>query len=280
MYHDLGVKVTLLEYLPQIVPLEDREVSQALERSFTQARHDGDDERPLRSEGGQGRRRTASASIVGPEGKEAGGAPRRAAARRHGPRPNIEDIGLETTKVETERGFVKVDGHDADAGAARLRDRRRRRRADARPYRRPRGHRRRPHDRRRQGRPPDRLRQAAAGDLLPPGDRLGRAHRAAVPGARARRSRSARSRSRRSPRRSSAASTRASRRSSATRRPTTRSGSTSSARTRPTSSPRRRSRSSSRRRPGRSAARPTRTRRCPRSSARRRMAVDGRSINF
>ncbi|HEY7970718.1 MAG TPA: FAD-dependent oxidoreductase, partial [Candidatus Limnocylindrales bacterium] len=35
MYHDLGTKVTLLEYLPQIVPLEDREVSQALERSFT-----------------------------------------------------------------------------------------------------------------------------------------------------------------------------------------------------------------------------------------------------
>src|SRR5439155_16819165 len=35
MYHDLGVKVTLLEYLPTLVPLEDREVSQALERSFT-----------------------------------------------------------------------------------------------------------------------------------------------------------------------------------------------------------------------------------------------------
>ena len=35
MYHDLGTKVTLLEYLPAIVPLEDREVSQALERSFT-----------------------------------------------------------------------------------------------------------------------------------------------------------------------------------------------------------------------------------------------------
>jgi len=35
MYHDLGVKTTLLEYLPSLVPLEDREVSQALERSFT-----------------------------------------------------------------------------------------------------------------------------------------------------------------------------------------------------------------------------------------------------
>src|SRR5215510_10337145 len=35
MYHDLGVQTTLLEYLPALVPLEDREVSQALERSFT-----------------------------------------------------------------------------------------------------------------------------------------------------------------------------------------------------------------------------------------------------
>src|ERR1700690_2278506 len=33
-FHDLGVKVTLLEYLPAIVPLEDRDVSKELERSF------------------------------------------------------------------------------------------------------------------------------------------------------------------------------------------------------------------------------------------------------
>ena len=35
MFHDVGVKVTLLEYLPQIVPLEDAEVSKVVERSFT-----------------------------------------------------------------------------------------------------------------------------------------------------------------------------------------------------------------------------------------------------
>src|SRR5207247_2293389 len=35
MYHDLGAKVTLLEYLAAVVPAEDRDVSQALERSFT-----------------------------------------------------------------------------------------------------------------------------------------------------------------------------------------------------------------------------------------------------
>src|SRR6187401_3460382 len=35
MFHDVGVKVTVLEYLPGIVPLEDGEVSKVLERSFT-----------------------------------------------------------------------------------------------------------------------------------------------------------------------------------------------------------------------------------------------------
>src|SRR6476659_1570939 len=35
MFHDVGVKVTVLEYAPQIVPLEDGEVSKVVERSFT-----------------------------------------------------------------------------------------------------------------------------------------------------------------------------------------------------------------------------------------------------
>ena len=35
MFADIGVKVTLLEYLPQIVPLEDADVSKVVERSFT-----------------------------------------------------------------------------------------------------------------------------------------------------------------------------------------------------------------------------------------------------
>ena len=38
MFHDVGVKVTLLEYLPQIVPLEDAEVEQARRAELHQAR--------------------------------------------------------------------------------------------------------------------------------------------------------------------------------------------------------------------------------------------------
>jgi dihydrolipoamide dehydrogenase len=109
LYHDLGVSVTLLEYLPAVVPLEDRDLSNALERSFkrrgirvvTNARFD-----------------TASVKVaeegvsltVGPEGGEAEELKVEQLLVATGRAPNSESIGLETTKVETERGFVKVDG--------------------------------------------------------------------------------------------------------------------------------------------------------------------------
>ena len=131
--------------------------------------------------------------------------------------PNIEDVGLETTKAEVDEGFVKVDlrtmrtrephlyaigdvvgglmlahtaGHEGLLAAHMIAGDK-----DTHPM--------------------DYAEQPRA-TYCRPGDRIGRAHRAAVPGAGTSRTRSARSRSRRSPRRSSAASTRASRRSSAT----------------------------------------------------------------
>src|SRR5689334_17701380 len=108
MYHDLGTKVTLLEYLPQIVPLEDREVSQTLERSFsrrgitvmTNARFDASKVEVTKD---------GICLVVGPEGKE----PQELRAEQllvaAGRATNIEEIGLETTKVEVDRGIVKVD---------------------------------------------------------------------------------------------------------------------------------------------------------------------------
>lgn len=110
MFHDVGTKVTLLEYLPAIVPLEDREVSQALERSFTR--------RGIRVIT-KARFDPAQVSVepdgimvvVGPEG----GATEELRAEQMlvatGRAANIEDVGLETTRAETERGVIKVDGH-------------------------------------------------------------------------------------------------------------------------------------------------------------------------
>ena len=110
LYHDLGSTVTLLEYLPAVVPLEDRDVSKELERSLTRrgikvmtsARFDAasvvageDDVRiTVGPEGGQAEEITADVLLV-------------AAGRA----TNVEDVGLETTAAEVDRGIVKVDGH-------------------------------------------------------------------------------------------------------------------------------------------------------------------------
>jgi dihydrolipoamide dehydrogenase len=102
--------VTLLEYAPQIVPLEDAEVSKVVERSFTKrgmtvmtnARFDPaavktDDDGVTLS--------------VGPEGKDAAELRAEVLLVATGRAANIEDIGLDTTRIETDRGIIKVDGH-------------------------------------------------------------------------------------------------------------------------------------------------------------------------
>jgi len=109
MFHDVGVKVTLLEYLPGIVPLEDAEVGRMLERSFvrrgidvmTTARFD-----PAAVKSGK----SGVSLKVGPEGKDQADLRAEMLLVATGRAANIEDIGLETTKVETDRGIIKVNG--------------------------------------------------------------------------------------------------------------------------------------------------------------------------
>ncbi len=108
-FHDLGVKVTLLEYLPGIVPLEDREVSRELERSFrrrgidvvTNARFDA----ASLVVGEDGIRLT-----VGPEGGEAKEIAADCLLVATGRAANVEEIGLETTRARVDRGVITVDG--------------------------------------------------------------------------------------------------------------------------------------------------------------------------
>ncbi len=108
-YRDMGAEVTLLEYLPSVVPLEDAEVGQVLERAFrrrgisvmTSARFDP----AAVTVDGDGVRLS-----VGPEGKE----PKELRAEQMlvatGRAANVEGIGLEKTRAVVERGVVKVDG--------------------------------------------------------------------------------------------------------------------------------------------------------------------------
>jgi dihydrolipoamide dehydrogenase len=108
-YRDMGTEVTLLEYLPSVVPLEDAEVGQVLERAFrrrgiavmTSARFDPasvttDDD---------GVRLSA-----GPEGKPPTELQADQLLVATGRASNLEGIGLERTRAVVERGFVKVDG--------------------------------------------------------------------------------------------------------------------------------------------------------------------------
>ena len=102
--------MTLLEYLPQIVPLEDGEVSKVVERSFTKrgmtvmtnARFDA---KAVTTD------KDGICVMVGPEGKEPTELRAEMMLVATGRAANIEDIGLETTKVETDRGIIKVNGH-------------------------------------------------------------------------------------------------------------------------------------------------------------------------
>jgi len=109
-FADVGVKVTLLEYLPQIVPLEDLEVSKVVSRSF--------EKRGIAVITGA---RFEAASVttdksgicvdVGPEGKDKSELRAEMMLVATGRAANIEEIGLENTRVETDRGIVKVNGH-------------------------------------------------------------------------------------------------------------------------------------------------------------------------
>jgi len=108
IFQRLGTQVTILEMLPRIVPLEDEEVSAELEKSFrkqgiqilTQARV----EKTTKNSKG------ISLEYSGPDGK-----PGRIDAETLlvavGRSPNTQGIGLESSRVQLERGFVKVSGN-------------------------------------------------------------------------------------------------------------------------------------------------------------------------
>ena len=109
MFADVGVKVTLLEYAPQIVPLEDAEVAKVVLRSFerrgmtvmTSARFDP---------AAVSTDKDGICLMVGPEGKDQQEVRAEMMLVATGRAANLEDIGLETTKVETDKGVVKVNG--------------------------------------------------------------------------------------------------------------------------------------------------------------------------
>jgi len=108
IFRTFGAEVTILEMLPRIVPLEDEEISAELEKSFKK--------KGMRIETG------AKVSSVKKDAKGAtvaftdkAGKAQTIAAEKVligvGRRPLTENIGLEKTKAQVERGFVHANGY-------------------------------------------------------------------------------------------------------------------------------------------------------------------------
>jgi dihydrolipoamide dehydrogenase len=104
-YNSMGTKVTLVEFLPNIVPLEDEEVSKQLERSFKKAGIKVMTSSSVESVDTSGK--LCKVKIKTAKGEEETEA--EIVLSAVGITPNIENLGLETAGVELEKGKVKVN---------------------------------------------------------------------------------------------------------------------------------------------------------------------------
>jgi dihydrolipoamide dehydrogenase len=105
-YNSIGVQVTLVEFLPNVVPIEDEEVSKQLERSFKKAGMKVMTSSTVESveiSGGN-----CKVSIKTPKSTEIIECDIVLSAI--GIATNLEGIGLEETGIKTEKGKVLVDG--------------------------------------------------------------------------------------------------------------------------------------------------------------------------
>jgi dihydrolipoamide dehydrogenase len=108
-YRSLGTEVTIIEYLPRLVPNEDEEISAELERAFKK--------RGIQFLCGH---KVTAAEVKGGQvtvtvEPAAGGESRTLTADKLlcavGVTGNVENLGLETIGVKVSRGFIEVDDH-------------------------------------------------------------------------------------------------------------------------------------------------------------------------
>lgn len=104
-YNAIGTEVTLVEFMSNIVPLEDEEVSKTLERSFKKNKIKVMTDSSVESVDTSGK--LCKVTIKTKKGQEVVEA--EVVLSAVGISPNTEGIGLEELGVETENGRVKVD---------------------------------------------------------------------------------------------------------------------------------------------------------------------------
>ena len=104
-YHSIGTKVTLVEYMPTLVPNEDEEVAKTLERSFKKKKMKVLTNASVESVTTSGD--LCQVKVKTKKGEEVIEA--EIVLSAVGVSPNIENIGIEELGIELEKGKVKVD---------------------------------------------------------------------------------------------------------------------------------------------------------------------------
>ena len=106
IFRRFGSEVTVVEMLPRIVPVEDEDVSKELERAFKKQKIRV--ETGARAENIQKTDKGVKLTLTTKEGKQETLEAEKLLVAV-GRKPNTEGIGLENTKVQLDRGFVKVN---------------------------------------------------------------------------------------------------------------------------------------------------------------------------
>ncbi|NLE34131.1 MAG: dihydrolipoyl dehydrogenase [Bacteroidales bacterium] len=104
-YRSMGTEVTLVEFMPRVLPIEDEEVSRTLERSFKKTKMKIMVNSTVEKVDTSGDR--CIVTIKTPKGEET--VETDIVLSAVGITPNIEDIGLEEAGVKTDRGRIVVD---------------------------------------------------------------------------------------------------------------------------------------------------------------------------
>jgi dihydrolipoamide dehydrogenase len=106
IFKRFGAEVTVIEMLPRIVPVEDEDVSKELERNFRKQKIRV--ETGARAENIQKTGNSVKLTLTTKDGKQEALETEKLLVAV-GRKPNSEKIGLENTRVELDRGFIKVD---------------------------------------------------------------------------------------------------------------------------------------------------------------------------
>jgi len=112
IFKRFGTDVTVIEMLPRIVPVEDEDISKELERNFRKQKIRV--EAGARAENIQKAANGVTLTLTTKEGKQETLEAEKLLVAV-GRKPNTDHIGLENTRVELDRGFIKVDEHQRTA---------------------------------------------------------------------------------------------------------------------------------------------------------------------